>query len=498
MSTPRSFCNVDLLATYDAKYFGYLSKGDQYDGVFNKGFSDMIAPRSTDVECKNAFLKIVQDTHAQFGDMLAVAYGLLERVRSELQTDGGTASPQNFPIHMPVHLNGNDVKLGVPGWNLTSSVTTTDGTTVQFGHNRPLTVEENPEDFKVLLPKCGDKRIAELYAVGGSFLLLACGFTQEKTVRGGKNPFYLGPEILEKFGIKRKILIKFEEELNSAFGGGFNSEEEETSEDEEEDVSENVSESVVFDANDVHKYGAFDDRSLFGRSFAFHVKSGKFDQLSIICPGQWRHGFETALKKDNELVYLSEFEYEDVCYFQTQEEVWREIIRLGKILQESQTTMEPEGTGASESTTSETQHYVSTEDVDQWYSLSPEERANVPDPRGTAPSSKHCYSYAKQAWVLPESPTAALMRLVKPKDLISEKKPLSPVVRSILKQYEAMNFDPSFLRNTTFKYIVHYKETGEVQDRLTIALYDFGYTKKELDGLSLSQVVSELLAREQR
>ena len=263
-----SFCNVGILATYNAKYFGYLSKGDRYDGVFNKGFSDMLAPRSTDVECKNAFVKIVQDTHAQFGDMLAVAYALLERVRSELQLDG-TASPQNFPIHMPVRLNGNDVKLGVPGWNLTSSVTTTDGTTVKFGHNQPLTVEENPEQFKVLLPKCGgDKRIAELYAVGGSFLLLACGFTQEKTVRGGKNPFYLGPEILEKFGIKQKTAVlmdKFEEELNSALEGELNSEEEETS----EDVSE-----VVLD--DVHKYGAFDDR-LFGRSFAFHVKSGKFD-----------------------------------------------------------------------------------------------------------------------------------------------------------------------------------------------------------------------------
>ena len=388
-----SFCNVDLLATYDAKYFGYLSKGDRYDGVFNKGFSDMIAPRSTDVECKNAFVKIVQDTHAQFGDMLAVAYALLETVRSELQLDGGTASPQNFPIHMPVRLNGNDVKLGLPGWNLTSSVTTTDGTTVEFGHNRPLTVEENPEQFKVLLPKCGgDKRIAELYAVGGSFLLLACGFTQEKTVRGGKNPFYLGPEILEKFGIKQKTAVlmdKFEEELNSALEGELNSEEEGV-----------------------------------------------------------------------------------------------------------QTTMEPEGTGASEST-SETQHYVSTEDVDKWWSLSPEERANVPDPRGIPPSSKHTYSYAKQAWVLRESPMATLMRVMPVSNYLvqTEKRPLSSAVTTILKQYEAMNFDPSFLRNTTFKYIAHYKETGEQQDRLTIALYDFGYTKKELDGLSLSQVVSELLAR---
>ena len=199
MSTPRPFCNIDPLATYDPQYFGCLSKGDQYNGVFNRNFSDMLAPRSTDVECKNAFLKIVQDTHAQFGDMLAVAYALLERVRSELQMDGEFASPQEFPINMPVHLNGNDVKLGVPGWRLTSSVTTSDGTTVEFGHNPPLTVEENPEQFKALLPKCGgDKRIAELYAVGGSFLLLACGFTQEKTVRGGnKNPFYLGPKFLK-------------------------------------------------------------------------------------------------------------------------------------------------------------------------------------------------------------------------------------------------------------------------------------------------------------
>ena len=89
---------------------------------------------------------------------------------------------------------------------------------------------------------------------------------------------------------------------------------------------------------------------------------------------------------------------------------------------------------------------------------------------------------------------ATLMRVMPVSNYLgqTEKRPLSPVVRSILKQYEAMNFDPSFLRNTTFKYIAHYKETGEQQYRLTIALYDFGFTLRELDQLSLSQIVSEL------
>ena len=202
MATPRPLCNVNELHGYDAEYFGRISKGERYSGFLATGFSDMLQPRATDEGCKHAFIKNVQDTHERFDDMVAIAYALLERVRPELTREGGTQSVQDFPINMPVHLNGKDVKIDIPGWKLTSTVTASDGTTVMFGHNRPLTVEKHPDRFEKLLPKVGeDKRIAELYAVGGSFLLLACGFTQEKTVRGGYNPYYLGPEILKKFGI---------------------------------------------------------------------------------------------------------------------------------------------------------------------------------------------------------------------------------------------------------------------------------------------------------
>lgn len=197
----RPLCNIAEFNKYDPVYFGYISHGEKYSG-FSTLYSDMLKPRANDEACKEAFIQIVNDTHAKFNDMVAVAHALLERVRPQLQTEGGTRSDQDFPINMPVHLNGNDVKIGIRGWNLTSEVTAPDGTKVMFGHNPPLSIAENPEKFDLLLPKVnGDKRIAELYQAGGSFMLLACGFTQEKTVRGGDNPYYLGPEILKKFGI---------------------------------------------------------------------------------------------------------------------------------------------------------------------------------------------------------------------------------------------------------------------------------------------------------
>lgn len=200
--TFRPFCNIAEFYKYDPVYFGYISKGEKYSGIFSTGYSDMLKPRSSDQECKEAFIKNVYDTHAKFKDMVAVAHALLELVRPQLQTEGGTKSAQDFPINMPVHLNGNDVKIGIRGWNLTSKVTTPDGTTVMFGHNSPISVDEHPDKFELLLPKVnGDKRIAELYQAGGSFMLLACGFTQEKTIRGGVNPYYLGPEILKEFNI---------------------------------------------------------------------------------------------------------------------------------------------------------------------------------------------------------------------------------------------------------------------------------------------------------
>ena len=204
ITPPRPLCNVHELKKYDAEFFGYLSKGENYSGFMATGYSDMLKPRGDDEACKKAFIKIVEDMHEQFGDMVAIAHALLEKVRAKLQTTGGTQSNQEFPINMPVHLNGKDVKIGIRGWNLTSKVTSPDGTTVMFGHNRPFSVEEHPDEFKKLLPAVnGDKRIAELYQAGGSFMLLACGFTQEKKVRGGDNPYYLGPEILKKFGLSK-------------------------------------------------------------------------------------------------------------------------------------------------------------------------------------------------------------------------------------------------------------------------------------------------------
>ena len=82
-------------------------------------------------------------------------------------------------------------------------------------------------------------------------------------------------------------------------------------------------------AKEVKKYGEF-DIVLFGVSFAFHIKDKSFNKLSIIRPPYG--GFETALRKDNKLVYLSELGYEDVSYFETKEAVLTEIIRLGKTL----------------------------------------------------------------------------------------------------------------------------------------------------------------------
>ncbi len=82
-------------------------------------------------------------------------------------------------------------------------------------------------------------------------------------------------------------------------------------------------------AKEVKKYGEF-DIVLFGVSFAFHIKDKSFNKLSIIRPPYG--GFETALRKDNKLVYLSELGYEGVSYFETKVEVLTEIIRLGKTL----------------------------------------------------------------------------------------------------------------------------------------------------------------------
>jgi hypothetical protein len=47
----------------------------------------------------------------------------------------------------------------------------------------------------------------------------------------------------------------------------------------------------------------------------------------------------------------------------------------------------------------------------------------------------------------------------------------------------------------TFKYIVLYKTTNEKFPRLLVAMGDFVFTQKELDTLTITEMVEELLAR---
>jgi len=76
------------------------------------------------------------------------------------------------------------------------------------------------------------------------------------------------------------------------------------------------------------------------------------------------------------------------------------------------------------------------------------------------------------------------------------KRPLSKAMRHILRTFEARNFDVSVLQRTTFRHVVCYKETGEnPEQRLSIAMFDIGYTRKELDEHTLPEIVSELLGR---
>ena len=56
-----------------------------------------------------------------------------------------------------------------------------------------------------------------------------------------------------------------------------------------------------------------------------------FNTLSIIPIGN-DEGYETILKKDDDCVFIEELGYDDVCYFETAEEVENEIIRLSNAL----------------------------------------------------------------------------------------------------------------------------------------------------------------------
>jgi hypothetical protein len=74
------------------------------------------------------------------------------------------------------------------------------------------------------------------------------------------------------------------------------------------------------------------------------------------------------------------------------------------------------------------------------------------------------------------------------------KKKLSNVMHTLLKQYEATN-NELYLQRTTFKYIYIYKTAGKKEDRLDIALADFGFTIEEIDSMKLSEIISDLLGR---
>jgi len=71
---------------------------------------------------------------------------------------------------------------------------------------------------------------------------------------------------------------------------------------------------------------------------------------------------------------------------------------------------------------------------------------------------------------------------------------MSSVINSILTTYTKSGNDNE-LSMTTFRYIAHYKKTGEVAGRLSVALADFGYTREEIDKMSLDDIIKEILSR---
>ena len=65
--------------------------------------------------------------------------------------------------------------------------------------------------------------------------------------------------------------------------------------------------------------------------YIFNNGNEKFNTLSITTMGK-DEGYETLLKKDSECMFIEELGYDDVCYFETAEEVENEIIRLSNAL----------------------------------------------------------------------------------------------------------------------------------------------------------------------
>ena len=80
------------------------------------------------------------------------------------------------------------------------------------------------------------------------------------------------------------------------------------------------------------------------------------------------------------------------------------------------------------------------------------------------------------------------------KQLQSTKNKMPSTVLSFVKSYKKEK-NEKYLSCTTFRYIVHYKKTKEVVGRLSVALADFGYTKEEIDKMSLDDIIDEIISR---
>lgn len=85
---------------------------------------------------------------------------------------------------------------------------------------------------------------------------------------------------------------------------------------------------------DVEKLGGRLDpsRGMPNMRYIFNNGNGKFDTLSIMSVWGGDPGYETILKKGDDCVYLPELDYDDVNYFETADEVEKEIKRILSIL----------------------------------------------------------------------------------------------------------------------------------------------------------------------
>jgi hypothetical protein len=70
----------------------------------------------------------------------------------------------------------------------------------------------------------------------------------------------------------------------------------------------------------------------------------------------------------------------------------------------------------------------------------------------------------------------------------------SGVIGLLVKYKETKNVD--FLKNTTFRYIVIYKTTGEVCGRLRVGLGDFGFIQTEIDKMTLDEILDNIINRQ--